>query len=328
MFDTKTISAIAPIAEKLNVPLAALLAVIEVESGGRSFATVNGKSEPLIRFEGHYFDRFLKGDAKLLARAEGLANPKAGKIKNPRSQAGRWQLLARAIKINRIAALSSVSWGVGQVMGSHWQWLGYGSADALAREARSGLAGQVSVMARYIDKSGLSSALRQKDWVAFARTYNGPAYRKNKYDEKMAAAYKRFQKQVNTELPEPIAAPDETALRFGARGGDVKDLQKAMTARGYVLVADGFFGLKTDRVIRQFQRDHMLEETGIIGAKESELLFGTRAVLAKNMARKWDTSTEKICDTAQNLKRKSASAKNTIGNKLRKGLLSISKRFA
>ena len=327
MFDAKAIAAIEPIAEKLDVPLAAFLAVIEVESGGRSFSTVDGKSEPLIRFEGHYFDRFLSGDARLLARAEGLANPKAGKVKNPRSQAGRWQLLARAIKINRIAALSSVSWGVGQVMRSHWQWLGYGSADALVREARSGLAGQVSVMARYIDKSGLSYALQQQDWVAFARTYNGPGYRKNRYDEKMAAAYKRFHKERTSDLPKPIEV-DETVLRFGARRTEVEELQRAMTARGYVLVADGLFGLKTDRTIRQFQRDHMLEETGFVAAKENALIFGGRQIATRKFASKVKTVKSQVFDVPKRIGEKSKTAARSFRRKLRKGLLSISKRLA
>ena len=328
MFDSKTTAAIGPIAEKLDVPLAALLAVIEVESGGRSFATVNGKPEPLIRFEGHYFDRFLTGNAKLEARAEGLANSKAGRIKNPRSQVGRWRLLARAIKINRIAALSSVSWGVGQVMGAHWQRLGYGSVDALAREARSGLAGQVSVMARYIDKSGLAYALRQQDWAAFARTYNGPGYRKNKYDEKMASAFRRFRKELVVALPEVVTDQIDNMLGFGARGAEVKDLQKAMTARGYVLVSDGLFGLKTDRTIRQFQRDHMLEETGIVGPKEAELLFGTQAMLAQKIGQKVGASKAQVSGVTQRIKSKSAGLKTSLMGKLRKRLLSISRRFA
>ena len=328
MFDTKAITEIEPIAERLDVPLAALLAVIEVESGGRSFATVNGKPEPLIRFEGHYFDRFLKGDAKLQARAESLANPKAGKIKNPRSQNGRWNLLARAIKINRIAALSSISWGVGQVMGAHWQWLGYGSVDALVREARSGLTGQVSVMARYIDKAGLSYALRQKDWSAFARTYNGPAYRKNKYDEKMAAAYKKFSRELDKELPKTVGDEDEHALRFGARGSRVKDLQKAMTARGYVLVADGFFGLKTDRIVRQFQRDHLLDDTGIVGAREATLIFGAKTVLAHSIGQKTGSTKTRLRALGKHSKLKARNLKVEIKDKLRKGLLSISNRFA
>ena len=168
------------------------MAVAEVESGGRITAKVRGRDEPVIRFEGHYFDRFLKGDARQEARAEGLASPTAGAIKNPSSQTRRWKLLNRAIKINRIAALSSVSWGIGQVMGSHWQWLGYGSVDALVAEARSGASGQLELMARYIKKSGLANALAEHDWTAFARTYNGPGYRRNKYDTKMALAFDRL----------------------------------------------------------------------------------------------------------------------------------------
>ena len=327
MFDAKTIEAIEPIAEKLDVPLPSLLAVVEVESGGRSFATVNGKTEPLIRFEGHYFDRFLSGDAKLMARAEGLANPQAGKIKNPRSQSGRWKLLSRAIKINRIAALSSVSWGVGQVMGSHWQWLGYGSVDALAREARSGLVGQISVMARYIDKSNLSHALRHQDWVAFARTYNGPAYRKNKYDEKMAAAYKRILKELEYDLPQPNG-DDENQLRFGARGAEVKKLQRAMTARGYVLVADGLYGLKTDRLIRQFQRDHLLEETGVVGERETTLIFGGREMVSRQVNEKLCTLKSKLSASKKRVQSKMNGGAKSFRSKLRKGLLSISRRLA
>jgi len=32
-------------------------------------------------------------------------------------------------------------------MGAHWQWLGYGGADALVAEAGNGVAGQVDLMA-------------------------------------------------------------------------------------------------------------------------------------------------------------------------------------
>ena len=48
MFDRETKSEIAKIAKRLDVPLAALLAVAEVESGGRILAKVRGKKEPLI----------------------------------------------------------------------------------------------------------------------------------------------------------------------------------------------------------------------------------------------------------------------------------------
>src|SRR5690606_34802475 len=139
--------------------------------------------------EGHYFDRRLAGAKRDRARQEGLASPQAGRIANPASQAARWKLVARAAAIDRAAAYESVSWGIGQVMGAHWAWLGHASVDALVAEARDGVAGQLRLMTGYIAKAGLAGALRSHDWAAFARGYNGPNYRANAYDAKLARAY-------------------------------------------------------------------------------------------------------------------------------------------
>jgi hypothetical protein len=59
MFTAETRREIAAIANDLELEPEALLAIAEVESGGKGFAIVGGKPEPLIRFEGHYFDRRL-----------------------------------------------------------------------------------------------------------------------------------------------------------------------------------------------------------------------------------------------------------------------------
>lgn len=212
--ETKRLT-IAEVARTLKVEPAALAAVVEVESGGRVQALVEGKPEPLIRFEGHYFDRRLAGDRRERARKEGLAAPQAGVIHNPASQAARWQMLRQAAEIDCKAAYESTSWGVGQVMGAHWAWLGYPSVDALVEEAREGLAGQLRLMARYIEKAGLAEALRAHDWAAFARGYNGPAYRRNRYDTKLAAAYTIYQK-VSFDLGLNAGAETLTARTRGA----------------------------------------------------------------------------------------------------------------
>jgi len=191
MFEKETIQEIIAAAERAGVEPAALFAVAEVECGGRTTARVNGRDEPLIRFEGHYFDRRLTGKKQVDARQQGLASPKAGGVRNPATQTGRWQLLDCAIRLDRRAALESVSWGLGQVMGAHWQWLGYGSVEALVVEARSSVAGQIRLMLRFIEKSGLVEVLNRHDWAGFARRYNGPLYRKFAYDRKMAEAWKR-----------------------------------------------------------------------------------------------------------------------------------------
>ncbi len=280
MFDDQVVTEITHIAERLDVPPAALLAVAEVESGGRALAKIGSRREPLIRFEGHYFDRLLSGDKRRLARANGLANPKAGAIRNPRGQAARWALLDRAVAIDRVAAYSSVSWGVGQVMGSHWSWLGYGSVDALVVVARSGVAGQVDLMARYIEKADLCAALRAQDFRTFARRYNGPGFAKNRYDTRMAAAFSRWEDNLGIALPVAVDADDlQRALQFGARGEDVRQLQAALNANGHALVADGLFGIKTDRALRNFQRKRDLAPTGIVGFVEAHALLGTNAAV-------------------------------------------------
>ena len=98
---------IEKIAKRLGIEPAALAAVAHIESGLRTHAMVGGKAEPLIRFEGHYFDRRLSGAKREEARRSGLASPEAGAIANPPSQSARWSLLARAARLDRRAAYES-----------------------------------------------------------------------------------------------------------------------------------------------------------------------------------------------------------------------------
>lgn len=196
MFDTETFAAIISMVGEAGIEPAALLAVAEVESGGRALFPVIDRKEPAIRFEGHYFDRRLSGRLRDEARRLGLASPEAGRVLNPKLQRERWVLLERAMSIHRQAALESTSWGLGQVMGAHWEWLGYRTIDELVAEARGNIAGQVSLMLNFIDKAGLKNALLHKDWREFARRYNGPAFARNQYDSRMKAAYERWNRSL------------------------------------------------------------------------------------------------------------------------------------
>jgi hypothetical protein len=207
MFADDVIREISAAANRLDIEPAALLAVAEVESGGKAYALVDGRREPLIRFEGHYFDRRLSPEKRRRARAEGLSSPTAGAIANPRTPAARWAMLSRAAAIDRKAAYESVSWGLGQVMGAHWAWLGYADVDALVSEARAGPGGQATLMACFIDKAGLAGELRAHDWTAFARGYNGPGYRKHRYDARIEKAYRRYRDApIATQNPDDASA--------------------------------------------------------------------------------------------------------------------------
>ncbi|MGP3711223.1 N-acetylmuramidase family protein [Brucella sp. RRSP16] len=198
MFDSQTIAALTMMANEAKIEPAALLAIAEVESGGRALHNVNGGKEPAIRFEGHYFDRRLSGRLREYARSNGLSAPIAGRIRNPKSQGERWLLLERAMGLNKKAALESTSWGLGQVMGAHWEWLGYATVDDLVAEARGSVAGQARLMLRFIEKAELLEMLKARNWREFARRYNGPAFARNEYDKRMAEAYQRWQKQLDT----------------------------------------------------------------------------------------------------------------------------------
>lgn len=207
-----------------DLPPAALLALVELESAGKTFALVKGRNEPLIRFEGHYFDRRLGEKKREEARAANLAAPKAGGIRNPRSQEDRWAMLDRAAAVDRQAALESTSWGIGQVMGAHWQWLGYESIEAMVTECRRGLSGQLALMLRYIDKAGLASRLRNRDWAGFARGYNGPAYARSGYHLRLAEAVGRHETRLASQ-PEsqslPKLGPFARLMRWLGIGGKI-----------------------------------------------------------------------------------------------------------
>ncbi len=187
-------------AKRLGVELASVYAVNEVESLGSGFLD-NGK--PKVLFERHVMHRLLATPrnadddaAALKAHADDLAkvypalvNPKPGGYAGGTAE---HQRLAQARLIDATCADESASWGAFQIMGYHWQRLGYASlADFTTRMAASE-AEQFEAFVRYIEADpALHKALKAKKWAEFAKRYNGPAYARNLYDVKLERAYQR-----------------------------------------------------------------------------------------------------------------------------------------
>ena len=67
-----------------------------------------------------------------------------------------------------------------------------------------------------------------------------------------------------SETPDLYLA-ERGLLRRGARGEDVKVLQRSLRAIGYDLVIDGIFGRITLECVKSFQATHDLERDGIVG---------------------------------------------------------------
>ena len=268
MLEEKVRDAITLVASEQGLSAAALMAVVEVESGGQIFALVDARNEPLIRFEGHYFYRLLGAADRNRAVTRGLAARLAGKIGNPRTQAARWKLLGKAMEIDRNAALQSVSWGIGQVMGAHWRWLDYASLDGMVSQARSGLEGQLDLMLRFIDKSGLSNSLLEEDWRGFARGYNGPSFAKHGYDRKLKKAHQRYLSLTGEpHRKQGSGRNQQLLLKYGDSGELVRELQFCLQRHGHMLIADGDFGSATRRAVEHFQASNELIVDGVVGPK-------------------------------------------------------------
>ena len=159
-----------------------------------------------------------------------------------------------AAEIDAKAAIESVSWGIGQVMGAHWAWLGYASVEALVAEAREGAGGQVRLMLKFIAKAGLAKALESRDWAAFARGYNGPAFAASGYHTKLAAACLRYSSLQRD--------PPSRGLGRGDKGKAVMHLQRRLTVAGYPVRIDGQFGAATEAALNRFRQASGLAPDG------------------------------------------------------------------
>lgn len=182
------------VAALLDVELAALKAVQQVETGGRGGFFAPGK--PAILFEGHIFWNELK------KRGIDPESHRAGNehILYPRWEKGHYKgglgeydRLEQARRINREAADASASWGMFQIMGFNYAACGEKSVTGLVNGMVKSELNQLVFAGRFIRQSkNMHIALQNKDWATFAKYYNGPRYAENKYDEKLAAAYNKY----------------------------------------------------------------------------------------------------------------------------------------
>lgn len=211
-------------ANKLGVDIASVRAVASVESKGNGLFS---DGRPVILYERHIFYRELlnKRNKEAKARIEkenpnvignALAIIAANElrtikneldklaIQNPticNTRAGgylggvkEYDRLEKAKAIDEECALRSCSWGAFQVMGFHAEFLGFKNVFEMVEYNKTD-AGQLDTFVRFIQKNpSLLKALKAKDWANFARLYNGPAYAKNQYDVKMAAAFNLYDK--------------------------------------------------------------------------------------------------------------------------------------
>jgi hypothetical protein len=183
-------------AKGLDIDPDSLRAVYKVESNGHGF--VDGF--PRTLFEGHVFWKRLQAagiDPRTVVKGnEDIVYPKWTKEFYGKTSAQERDRLRRAEAIHQAAARESASWGLFQIMGYHWKNLGiYDSVDDFTARMERHERDQLEAFCQFVSRTQsqgktLLDLLKSKDWAAFAYGYNGPAYRKNLYDDKLREAYR------------------------------------------------------------------------------------------------------------------------------------------
>lgn len=187
-------------ADTLKIPFARVKAVCQVEAPNGGF---DAKGQPRILFEAHRFSKLTGG--KYNQSHPDISSPRWDRTlyaRGPNIDArnvGEHARLAKAVTLNRPAALMAASWGLFQILGENFSACGFDTLQDYINAMYKDEDAHLDAFVQYIlndkrthEDTGLTmlEALRKGDWASFARLYNGPAYRENKYDTKLAAAEK------------------------------------------------------------------------------------------------------------------------------------------
>lgn len=169
-------------ATALGCEVAVVKTVCAVESRGSGFLP---DDRPIILFEAHYFSRLTK-------RAHDVTHPLiSSRTWNKtlyKGGAAEWDRMATAIALNRDAALRSASWGLFQIMGDNFKSCGFGTAQEFVNANFRSEGAQLDCFVQFVLNNGMAQFLRDKNWAAFARRYNGPG-QVPKYTALLSAAY-------------------------------------------------------------------------------------------------------------------------------------------
>lgn len=210
--------------------------VVEVETTGitQGFGFRIDR-RPQILFERHVFRKFTGG------RFDGSAPDISGPAGGYGFLAEQYNKLERALalcakaKLGIECALKSASWGIGQIMGFHYEAVGFKSAAAMVQAMVKSEDTQLAAMAGFLKANGLAALLQKKDWAGFAKRYNGANYWQNHYDVKLAEQFQRF---ASGSLPNLEVRTAQVALLYlGFAPGKI----------------DGIIGPRTRAAIKSFR---------------------------------------------------------------------------
>ncbi len=174
-----------PLASRIGIDKGAAVAVIAVESGGSGMGP-DGRM--IIRFENHLFWTYW-GKANPTAYNQYFVfnqdaswkghqyrpQPNSPWLDVHQNQNSEWAAFNFASTIDASAAKKSISMGLVQIMGFNNRAIGYASPDAMFAAFAADEKFQLLGFFNFVKNDQRQiTALRNRDFVGFARIYNGP----------------------------------------------------------------------------------------------------------------------------------------------------------
>lgn len=196
-------------AHDLGCDPAMIRAVAEVESSGSGFTG----TAPTILFERHVFYRNAPKDKRVQWAKDHpelcASRPYAKGGYGPKNK--QYEKLREAAKLDYNAALMACSWGTFQELGENYKELGFASVRDFVEAMRQGADRHLDIFVRSIKWRGIADEMRSPSIAncrKIARAYNGPAYAKFDYHNKIWNKFKKYQGTVQAasqradEMPE------------------------------------------------------------------------------------------------------------------------------
>lgn len=174
-----------PLANKIGIDPACAVAVVAIESGGSGLGP-DGRM--IIRFENHLFWSYWGEENADAYNAHFIFDQTTSwkghqyrvDANSPwqnvhANQSSEWAALGLAQTLNDHAARMSISMGLVQILGSNARTIGYASTEAMFEAFSVDERFQLLGFFNFVKNNETRlAALQQQDFVAFARSYNGP----------------------------------------------------------------------------------------------------------------------------------------------------------
>jgi hypothetical protein len=231
-----TAKGIGRVCEMLDVGEAEIWAVLTVETSGFGFLP---DRRPRILYERHIFSR--RTDRTHDTKHPDISSRKPGGYIGGGAEYDR---LKKATKLDEVEALKSASWGLPQVMGFNHRVVGFDTVEVMVDAMVESEDRHLEALGQFImGNPKCRIGIQRRDWGTFAACYNGPDFRRNDYDNRLAAAYEKNKRSL----------PD-----IGLRAAQV-----ALTYLGYKPgPVDGLRGRRTRGALVEFQTKQDLLPTG------------------------------------------------------------------